>query len=109
MAGTGLFDLVLLDVMMPGIDGIEVLRRWNTEGLLERLPVIVTSAMDEVQSAVRCIELGADDYLTKPFDSVLLRARIRASIERKRWRDAERMRLATPAANPSEKGQAVGL
>ncbi|MCC6539954.1 MAG: ATP-binding cassette domain-containing protein [Bryobacterales bacterium] len=83
-SGEASFDLVLLDVLMPDIDGIEVLQRWKQSRFLEAVPVIVTSAMDEVQSAVRCIELGAADYLTKPFEPVILKARISACIERKR-------------------------
>ncbi|MFN7924685.1 MAG: ABC transporter transmembrane domain-containing protein [Bryobacteraceae bacterium] len=103
------FDLVLLDVMMPDIDGIEVLQRWKAAGTLTELPVIVTSAMDEVSSAVRCIELGAEDYLTKPFDPVLFRARIGASIEKKRLRDRERAQgQRGPVNKLGEKGQAVG-
>lgn len=106
------FDLVLLDVMMPDIDGIQVLQRWRENGALDRISVIVTSAMDAVESAVRCIELGADDYLTKPFDPVLLRARIRTSIERKKLRDGERARserLHAALENLGEKGQAAAL
>lgn len=103
----GSFDLVLLDVMMPDVDGIEVLREWRLSGLLAELPVIVTSAMDEVQNAVRCIELGAEDYLTKPFDPVLLETRIGTSIERKKRRDIERaqseqMRVALERLNAKE-------
>ncbi|MDQ2899560.1 MAG: ATP-binding cassette domain-containing protein [Acidobacteriota bacterium] len=85
----GEFDLVLLDVMMPDIDGYEVLRQLKEQGRLGELPVIMTSAMDEVRSAIRCIELGAEDYLTKPFDPVLLRARIGASVAKKRRREEE--------------------
>ncbi len=80
-------DLVLLDIMMPEMDGFEVLRRMKASGQLGRIPVLVTSALDETKSAVQCIELGAEDYLTKPFDPVLLRARIGASIEKKRLRE----------------------
>ncbi len=87
------FDLVLLDVLMPEMDGYEMLGRLKDSESLKEIPVIMTSAMDEVHSAVRCIELGAEDYLTKPFHPVLLRARIRASLERSRMRD-ERMRRA---------------
>ena len=83
------FDLVLLDVMMPGLDGFEVLRRLKGDAALRHVPVIVLSASDEVDSAVRCIELGAEDYLPKPIDAVLLRARIGASLEKKRLRDQE--------------------
>ncbi len=82
-----LIDLVLLDVMMPGIDGYEVLRRLKGDAILRELPVLMISALDEVQSVVRCIELGAEDYLPKPFDPVLLRARIGACLEKKRLRD----------------------
>jgi signal transduction histidine kinase len=83
-------DLVLLDVLMPGIDGYEVLRRMKADHELRDIPVIVISALDEVESAVRCIENGAEDYLPKSFDPVLLRARIQSSLQRKRLRDLER-------------------
>jgi adenylate cyclase len=83
------FDLILLDVLMPGLDGFEVLRRLKANAALRHIPVIVLSASDEVDSAVRCIELGAEDYLPKPIDAVLLRARIGASLEKKRLRDQE--------------------
>jgi class 3 adenylate cyclase len=82
-------DLVLLDVMMPGIDGYEVLRRLKGDAMLRELPVLMISALDEVNSVVRCIELGAEDYLPKPFDPVLLRARIGACLEKKRLRDQQ--------------------
>jgi len=82
-------DLVLLDVMMPGIDGYEVLRRLKGDATLRELPVLMISALDEVNSVVRCIELGAEDYLPKPFDPVLLRARIGACLEKKRLRDQQ--------------------
>ena len=82
-------DLVLLDVMMPGIDGYEVLRRLKGDTALRELPVLMISALDEVNSVVRCIELGAEDYLPKPFDPVLLRARIGACLEKKRLRDQQ--------------------
>src|SRR5215510_12381592 len=82
-------ELVLLDVMMPGIDGYEVLRRLKNDPAWRELPVLMISALDEVGSVVRCIELGADDYLPKPFDPVLLRARIGACLEKKRLRDRE--------------------
>ena len=90
MISAGGFDLVLLDVMMPEMDGYEVLRQLRVSGQLSELPVIVTSALDEVESAVRCIELGAEDYLTKPFHSGLLETRIAASVAQKRVRSEER-------------------
>jgi CheY-like chemotaxis protein len=83
------FDLVLLDIMMPEIDGFEVLRRLKADAVLRDLPVIVISALEEIDSAVRCIEMGAEDYLPKPFDPILLKARIGASLEKKRLRDHE--------------------
>jgi class 3 adenylate cyclase len=84
------FDVVLLDVIMPKIDGVEVLRRLQSSGRLRGAPVIMLSAMDEVQQAVHCIELGAEDYLTKPFNPVLLRARISACLEKQRLSAEER-------------------
>ena len=88
------FDLVLLDIMMPGMDGREVLRRIKTDEKLRHLPVIMISALDQIESVVECIERGAEDYLPKPFNPVLLRARIGSSLERKRLRDAEQAAFA---------------
>lgn len=88
------FDLVLLDIMMPGIDGREVLRRIKTDEKLRHVPVIMISALDQIESVVACIEQGAEDYLPKPFNPVLLRARIGASLDRKRSRDAEQAAFA---------------
>ena len=88
------FDLVLLDIMMPGIDGREVLRRIKTDENLRHLPVIMISALDQIESVVSCIEQGAEDYLPKPFNPVLLRARIGASLDRKQLRDAEQAAFA---------------
>jgi len=90
MLGADDYDLMLLDVMMPEMDGYEVLARLKQEPRRRDLPVIMISALDEIQSVVRCIEMGAEDYLPKPFDPVLLRARIGASLEKKRLRDRER-------------------
>ncbi len=87
------FDLVLLDIMMPICNGYEVLERLSGANRLHELPVIVVSALNEIDSAVRCIELGAVDYLTKPFNPTLLRARVNATIEQKRLRDAVRAHL----------------
>lgn len=81
------FDLVLLDVMMPGLNGYDVLERMRADALLRHIPVIMISALDEVESVIRCIDLGADDYLAKPFNPTLLRARLAATLERKRLRD----------------------
>ncbi len=82
-------DLVLLDVMMPGIDGYEVLRRLKADPATRDVPVLMISALSELGSVVRCIELGAEDYLPKPFEPVLLRARIGACLEKKRLHDQE--------------------
>lgn len=83
------FDAVLLDIMMPDMDGYEVLGHIKRHEVLQHVPVIMISAIDEVQSVVRCIEAGAEDYLAKPFDPTLLKARIGASLEKKRGRDRE--------------------
>ena len=86
-------DLVLLDVMMPGIDGIQVLETLRAKRRLAQLPVIMVSAASEQESVVRCIELGAEDYLSKPVNATMLRARVSATLEKKRLRDDARMRM----------------
>ena len=83
------FDLMLLDVEMPEMDGYEVLERLKVHPRLRDIPVIMISAVEELDSVVRCIELGAQDYLPKPFNPVLLRARLTACLERKWLRDQE--------------------
>ena len=86
---TGPFDLVLLDVEMPEMNGYEVLEHLKADPRLRDIPVIMISAVEELESVVRCIELGAQDYLPKPFNTVLLRARLSACLERKWLRDQE--------------------
>jgi len=87
------FDLVLLDVMMPELNGYETLEQIKADPLLRHIPTIMVSAVDEIDSVVRCIELGAEDYLSKPFNPVLLKARIGAVLEKKRLRDQEQAHL----------------
>ena len=86
------WDLVLLDVMMPVLDGVGALTAIKGDEATRDVPVIMISANTELETVVKCIELGADDYLPKPFDPVLLRARVGASLEKKRLRDRERVR-----------------
>jgi DNA-binding response OmpR family regulator len=83
------FDVVLLDLLMPEMDGFQVLETIKQDAVLRDLPVIMVSALDEMNSVVRCIEMGAEDYLPKPFNPVLLKARVGASFAKKRWRDQE--------------------
>ena len=92
--GDSEFDLVLLDIMMPEVDGYAVLEQLRSQGRLASLPVIVISALDDFDAAVRCIEMGAEDYLPKPFNTTLLRARIAAILEKKRLRDEVVRQLA---------------
>ena len=87
MITTGAFDLVLLDITMPGLSGYQVLQHLKHSETLRNLPVIMISALDEMDSVVRCIELGAEDYLPKPFNPVLLRNRVGDFLEKKRLRD----------------------
>jgi adenylate cyclase len=84
------FDVMLLDVLMPELDGYRVLEELQRDPHLRDIPVIVTSALDELDSVVRCLEMGAEDYLTKPVNPVLLNARINGSLEKKRLRDQQR-------------------
>jgi class 3 adenylate cyclase len=84
------FDLVLLDIEMPEMDGFQVLEQLVGDRQLRDLPVIVTSSLEGLDNVVRCIELGAEDYLPKPVNPVLLKARIGASLEKKRLRDQQK-------------------
>ena len=88
------FDLILLDVMMPELDGYHTLLAIKQDPKLQHLPVIMISAIDELETVVRCIETGAEDYLPKPFNPTLLAARISACLEKKAMRDAEKIYLA---------------
>jgi serine phosphatase RsbU (regulator of sigma subunit) len=85
------YDLVLLDIMMPEMDGYEVLETIKADPALQHVPVVMISAVGEIESVVKCLELGAEDYLPKPFNPVILRARVDASLEKKRLRDRERL------------------
>jgi adenylate cyclase len=82
--------LVLLDVLMPGIDGYQVLKRLKNEQAWRDIPVIMISALKDMESVVKCIEIGADDYLPKPFNPIVLKARISNCLERKRLSDLEK-------------------
>jgi len=79
-------DVVLLDIMMPDMDGFQVLERIKADPALRALSVIMVSALDEMESIVKCVQMGAEDYLLKPFDPVLLRTRLDACLERLRLR-----------------------
>jgi CheY-like chemotaxis protein len=89
MLGSQAFDVVLLDLVMPELDGFQVLEQMKRDSVQREIPVIVISALDEMESILRCIEMGATDYLPKPFDAALLRARLNASLADKRLRDIE--------------------
>ena len=90
MLRQGSYDLLLLDMEMPEMDGFQVLEQLTEDRALRDLPVIVTSSLEGIANVVRCIELGAEDYLTKPVNAVLLKARIGASLEKKRLRDQQK-------------------
>lgn len=81
------FDLVLLDITMPEMDGYEALAQMKADPRLAHIPVVMVTAIDGVESVVRCLELGAEDYITKPFNPVVLKARIESSLNRKRVAD----------------------
>lgn len=90
MIQRGAYDLILLDVEMPELDGYQVLEKLRGDIHLRDIPVIVTSSLDEIDSVVKCIELGAEDFLHKPVNPVLLKARVNASLEKKKLRDQQR-------------------
>ena len=89
------FDLVLLDIEMPELNGYQVLETCLQDPGLRDIPIIMTSSLDEIDSVVKCVELGAEDYLNKPVNPILLRARVNASLEKKRLRDEQRKLLHT--------------
>jgi len=109
----GCFDLVLLDVLMPEMDGYQVLGELMADTELKNVPVVMVSAVGELDSVVKCIEMGAEDYLSKPINPVLLKARIGSSLEKKRLRDEQReliRKFATKevAEDLEESGFALG-
>ena len=101
------FDVVLLDVLMPELDGYETLERIKADGVLAHVPVIMVSALDDLDSVIRCIKLGATDYLPKPINAALLESRISAALAGKRVRDLERtvqeLRIEIDQVRQSEK------
>lgn len=107
------FDVLLLDIEMPEMDGFEVLEALKSDAELRDLPVIVTSSVEGLDNIVRCIELGADDYIPKPVNKILLNARVNSSLERKRLYDEQKSllkRFATDevAQDLREQGFAIG-
>jgi class 3 adenylate cyclase len=92
---TDSFDLVLLDIEMPEMNGYQVLETCLQDSELRDIPIIMTSSLDEIDSVVKCVELGAEDYLNKPVNPILLRARVNASLEKKRLRDEQRKLFRT--------------
>lgn len=92
---TEAFDLVLLDIEMPEMNGYQVLETCLQDPELRNIPIIMTSSLDEIDSVVKCVELGAEDYLNKPVNPILLRARVNASLEKKRLRDEQRKLFQT--------------
>jgi DNA-binding response OmpR family regulator len=109
MLDAGRFDLLLLDILMPEMDGFEVLASLKADPMRRDLPVIVISALDEMDSVIRCIGMGAEDFLPKPFNPLLLRARLGACLEKKRLRDQEveyllQVQRVTGAASAVEAG-----
>lgn len=95
MLKQGSYDLVLLDIEMPEMNGYQVLEACLQDNELRNLPIIMTSSLDEIDAVVKCVELGAEDYLNKPVNPILLRARVNASMEKKRLRDEQRKLIRT--------------
>ena len=93
LIGSEPFDVVLLDILMPELDGYQVLEQLKADPKLRYIPVIMTTAVDDIASAVRCIEMGAEDFLTKPFDHTVLRARINAGLTKQRLYELQRQHV----------------
>jgi adenylate cyclase len=113
MLRRGGYDLLLLDIEMPDMDGFQVMEQLAADPALRDVPVIVTSSLEGIDHVVRCIELGADDYLHKPVNPVLLKARIDSSLEKKRLRDqqkalVERFATSAVAEDLARSGFALG-
>jgi PAS domain S-box-containing protein len=94
LLATNAYDLILLDIVMPQMSGFEVLHQLKSHQQWRQIPVIIISSLDEIDSVVRCIEMGAEDYLSKPFKPVLLRVKIAACLEKKRLREQQVLLLA---------------
>lgn len=103
------FDLILLDIMMPVMNGYQVLEHIQSDPTLSYIPVVVISAVDDIESAARCIELGAEDYLFKPFNPMLLNARVRSSLAKKRLYDQEQAAAAALKTANEMKSEFVAL
>ena len=100
-------DLVMLDVMMPEMNGMEVLRFMKGESELNHIPVVMISAVDDSDQIAICLELGAEDYLSKPFNPAILKARVSSSLSRKRWRDFERSHLGKVVEGEAKSDQLI--
>ncbi len=100
-------DLVMLDVMMPEMNGMEVLRFMKGESELNHIPVVMISAVDDSDQIAICLELGAEDYLSKPFNPAILKARVSSSLSRKRWRDFERSYLGKVVEGEAKSDQLI--
>lgn len=103
------FDLVLMDIEMPEMDGIETLAAIKSDMKLRDIPVIMISGVEDMDAIVKCIELGAEDYLAKPFNPVMLRARVNASLEKKRLRDLEGKHLSQIKAEKKKSDQLLNV
>ena len=103
------YDLILLDIEMPELDGLAVLEQLKSDLRLRDIPVIMISGVEEQESIVKCIELGAEDYLAKPFNPVMLRARVNASLEKKRLRDMESRHLSQIKSEKNKTDQLLNV
>lgn len=102
MLQTDSFDLVLLDIMMPNLNGYDTLEQIKSNSATRHIPVIMISAVDDLESIVRCIELGAEDYLFKPFNPILLKARVGSSLEKMQLHSPNHMNLSTEVKTKAE-------